>query len=178
MCLCFSTVSCHCWPLPRLHMVTWNVATAEPPEDLTSLLQLDVQPPTDLYVIGWEMASSGKKQQQVFLFRRIGWNCSICREKEEPIWLPVVDCVCLLVPSLGVSLQEVNATPVRFISDLLVEDTWSHVFMDTLAPRGFVKVRNHMHLDVHWNTFNYKTLLGPTLIYILHLIPGLHSTSS
>ncbi|KAM6984120.1 inositol polyphosphate 5-phosphatase K isoform 2-T2 [Tautogolabrus adspersus] len=73
----------------RLHMVTWNVATAEPPEDVASLLQLDVQPPTDLYVIG---------------------------------------------------LQEVNATPVRFISDLLVEDSWSHVFMDTLAPRGFVKV--------------------------------------
>ncbi|XP_030010004.1 inositol polyphosphate 5-phosphatase K isoform X1 [Sphaeramia orbicularis] len=73
----------------RLYMVTWNVATAEPPEDVTSLLQLDVQPPTDLYVIG---------------------------------------------------LQEVNATPVRFISDLIVEDSWSHVFMDTLAPRGFVKV--------------------------------------
>ncbi|XP_030292898.1 inositol polyphosphate 5-phosphatase K isoform X1 [Sparus aurata] len=73
----------------RLHMVTWNVATAEPPEDITSLLQLDVQPPADLYVIG---------------------------------------------------LQEVNATPVRFISDMLAEDSWSHVFMDTLAPRGFVKV--------------------------------------
>ncbi|XP_045896481.1 inositol polyphosphate 5-phosphatase K [Micropterus dolomieu] len=73
----------------RLHMVTWNVATAEPPKDVTSLLQLDVQPPTDFYVIG---------------------------------------------------LQEVNAAPVRFISDLLVEDSWSHVFMDTLAPRGFVKV--------------------------------------
>lgn len=41
-----------------------------------------------------------------------------------------------------VSLQEVNATPVRFISDLVVEDSWSHVFMDTLAPRGFVKVRD------------------------------------
>lgn len=52
-------------------------------------------------------------------------------------------CVCSLARSLGVSLQEVNATPVRFISDLLVEDTWSHVFMDTLAPRGFVKVRHH-----------------------------------
>ncbi|XP_035522959.1 inositol polyphosphate 5-phosphatase K [Morone saxatilis] len=73
----------------RLHMVTWNVATAEPPEDVISLLQLDIQPPTDLYVIG---------------------------------------------------LQEVNAAPVRFISDLLVEDSWSHVFMNALAPRGFVKV--------------------------------------
>ncbi|XP_034033332.1 inositol polyphosphate 5-phosphatase K [Thalassophryne amazonica] len=73
----------------RLHIVTWNVATAEPPDDVTSLLQLDVQPPTDLYVIG---------------------------------------------------LQEVNASPLRFISDLIVDDSWSHVFMDTLAPRGFVKV--------------------------------------
>nr|XP_057942646.1 inositol polyphosphate 5-phosphatase K isoform X2 [Doryrhamphus excisus] len=73
----------------RLHMVTWNVATAEPPDDITSLLQLDIQPPNDFYVIG---------------------------------------------------LQEVCATPVRFISDLIVEDSWSHVFMDTLAPRGFVKV--------------------------------------
>ncbi|KAM8835430.1 inositol polyphosphate 5-phosphatase K isoform 1-T1 [Synchiropus picturatus] len=73
----------------RLHMLTWNVATAEPPEDVSSLLQLDVQPATDLFVIG---------------------------------------------------LQEVSATPIRFISDLIVEDSWTHVFMDTLAPRGFVKV--------------------------------------
>ncbi|XP_037125458.1 inositol polyphosphate 5-phosphatase K isoform X2 [Syngnathus acus] len=84
---------CSCFAPPthafRLHMVTWNVATAEPPDDVTSLLQLDVQPPTDLYVVG---------------------------------------------------LQEVCATPVRFISDLIVEDSWSHVFMDALAPRGFIKV--------------------------------------
>ncbi|KAM7398051.1 hypothetical protein PAMA_006087 [Pampus argenteus] len=43
------------------------------------------------------------------------------------------------IPTDAFSLQEVNATPVRFISDMLVEDSWSHVFMDTLAPRGFVK---------------------------------------
>ncbi|XP_054899691.1 inositol polyphosphate 5-phosphatase K isoform X1 [Poeciliopsis prolifica] len=73
----------------RLHMVTWNVATAEPPEDVVSLLQLNDQPSVDLYVIG---------------------------------------------------LQEVNATPVRFISDLMAEDSWSHLFMDTLGPKGFVKV--------------------------------------
>uniref|UniRef100_A0A8C6Q5C7 Inositol polyphosphate-5-phosphatase K n=1 Tax=Nothobranchius furzeri TaxID=105023 RepID=A0A8C6Q5C7_NOTFU len=73
----------------RLHIVTWNVATAEPPEDVTSLLQLDVQPPSDLFVIG---------------------------------------------------LQEVNATPLRFISNLIVEDSWSHLFMDTLAPKGLVKI--------------------------------------
>ncbi|XP_007556156.1 inositol polyphosphate 5-phosphatase K isoform X2 [Poecilia latipinna] len=73
----------------RLHMVTWNVATAEPPEDVASLLQLNDQPAIDLYVIG---------------------------------------------------LQEVNVTPVRFISDLMAEDSWSHLFMDTLGPKGFVKV--------------------------------------
>lgn len=42
---------CHLFA-DRLHVVTWNVATAEPPEDVAALLQLDVQPPTDLYVIG------------------------------------------------------------------------------------------------------------------------------
>ncbi|KAM6985178.1 inositol polyphosphate 5-phosphatase K [Aplochiton taeniatus] len=73
----------------RLHMVTWNVATAEPPRDVSALLQLDVQPPTDLYVIG---------------------------------------------------LQEVNATPLRFLTDLMMEDSWSILLMNTLAPRGYVKV--------------------------------------
>ncbi|XP_041707449.1 inositol polyphosphate 5-phosphatase K isoform X1 [Coregonus clupeaformis] len=73
----------------RLHMVTWNVATAEPPGDVTSLLQLEAQPATDLYVIG---------------------------------------------------LQEVNAAPLRFLSDLLVEDSWSHLLMNTLAHRGYIKV--------------------------------------
>ncbi|KAK7926164.1 hypothetical protein WMY93_008474 [Mugilogobius chulae] len=73
----------------RLHMVTWNVGTAEPPEDVSSLLQLNGQTQNDIYIIG---------------------------------------------------LQEVNATPIRFISDMIAEDSWSHVFMDTLGPRGFVKV--------------------------------------
>lgn len=71
----------------------------------------------------------------------------------------------LIVPAgpLGVSLQEVNAAPVRFISDLLAEDTWSHVFMDTLAPRGFVKVRHHRSRVQHmWpnNGFELSCLQG------------------
>ncbi|XP_016383928.1 inositol polyphosphate 5-phosphatase K-like isoform X2 [Sinocyclocheilus rhinocerous] len=73
----------------RLHVVTWNVGTAEPPADVRSLLQLYSQPATDLFVIG---------------------------------------------------LQEVNATPVRYISDLISEDSWSHLLMDTLAPMGYIKV--------------------------------------
>ncbi|KAF7701266.1 hypothetical protein HF521_002431 [Silurus meridionalis] len=38
------------------------------------------------------------------------------------------------------SLQEVRATPVKYMSDLIAEDSWSHLFMDTLMPNGFVKV--------------------------------------
>lgn len=40
------------------------------------------------------------------------------------------------------SLQEVRATPVKYMSDLMLEDSWSHLFMDTLAPNGFVKVQH------------------------------------
>ncbi len=38
------------------------------------------------------------------------------------------------------SLQEVSATPVRYITDLISEDSWSHLLMDTLAPMGYIKV--------------------------------------
>ncbi|RVE64720.1 hypothetical protein OJAV_G00128420 [Oryzias javanicus] len=73
----------------RLHMVTWNVATADPPEDVTSLLHLNSPKPADLYVIG---------------------------------------------------LQEVYSGPVRFLSDMIFDDPWSHMFMSTLAPLSYVKV--------------------------------------
>ncbi|XP_028276158.1 inositol polyphosphate 5-phosphatase K isoform X2 [Parambassis ranga] len=43
----------------RLHMVTWNVATADPPDDLTSLLHLNSPKSTDLYVIGLQEVYSG-----------------------------------------------------------------------------------------------------------------------
>ncbi|KAG7280195.1 hypothetical protein CRUP_037556, partial [Coryphaenoides rupestris] len=35
---------------------------------------------------------------------------------------------------------EVNARPLRFISDMMLDDSWSHMLMGTLAPRGYVKV--------------------------------------
>lgn len=71
-------------------MVTWNVATAEPPEDVTSLLQLDVQPPTDLYVIGWEKAS---------------WESEKCITIRWKCWVifPSLDCVCSLA---GVAVRQ------------------------------------------------------------------------
>ncbi|XP_016131315.1 inositol polyphosphate 5-phosphatase K-like [Sinocyclocheilus grahami] len=72
-----------------LYVVTWNVATAEPPDDVNSLLQLNSPKKTDLYVIG---------------------------------------------------LQEVKAAPLKFVTDLAFEDSWSHLFMNTLAPLGYIKV--------------------------------------
>ncbi|XP_034148187.1 inositol polyphosphate 5-phosphatase Ka isoform X1 [Esox lucius] len=36
----------------RLHVVTWNVATADPPDDISSLLHLNSPKSPDLYVIG------------------------------------------------------------------------------------------------------------------------------
>ncbi|TMS07609.1 Inositol polyphosphate 5-phosphatase K [Larimichthys crocea] len=43
----------------RLHMVTWNVATVDPPNDVTSLLQLNSPESPDLYVIGLQEVYSG-----------------------------------------------------------------------------------------------------------------------
>ncbi|XP_030633466.1 inositol polyphosphate 5-phosphatase Ka [Chanos chanos] len=73
----------------RLYLVTWNVATAEPPDDITSLLQLHSPKKADLYMIG---------------------------------------------------LQEVRAAPLKFVTDLVFEDSWSHLFMARLSPLGYVKV--------------------------------------
>ncbi|XP_071327929.1 inositol polyphosphate 5-phosphatase K-like isoform X2 [Trachinotus anak] len=73
----------------RLHMVTWNVATADPPDDVASLLHLNSPKSPDLYVIG---------------------------------------------------LQEVYSGPLRFVSDIVFDDPWSHLFMSTLAPRKYIKV--------------------------------------
>ncbi|XP_047449685.1 inositol polyphosphate 5-phosphatase Ka isoform X2 [Mugil cephalus] len=73
----------------RLHMVTWNVATVDPPDDVTSLLHLNSSKRPDLYVIG---------------------------------------------------LQEVYSGPLRFMTDIVFDDPWSHRFMSTLAPLNYVKV--------------------------------------
>ncbi|XP_029302192.1 inositol polyphosphate 5-phosphatase K-like isoform X2 [Cottoperca gobio] len=43
----------------RLHMVTWNVATVDPPDDVTLLLHLNSPKSPDLYVIGLQEVYSG-----------------------------------------------------------------------------------------------------------------------
>ncbi|XP_053941102.1 inositol polyphosphate 5-phosphatase K isoform X2 [Cuculus canorus] len=47
------------WQEFRLHVVTWNVGTASPPPDVTSLLHLDSPGPAmDMYVIGLQEVNS------------------------------------------------------------------------------------------------------------------------
>nr|XP_030143937.3 inositol polyphosphate 5-phosphatase K isoform X1 [Taeniopygia guttata] len=47
------------WQEFRLHLVTWNVGTASPPPDVTSLLQLNsTGPAMDMYVIGLQEVNS------------------------------------------------------------------------------------------------------------------------
>lgn len=43
---------CVALPACRLHMVTWNVATADPVDDVSSLFYLSSPTRPDLYVIG------------------------------------------------------------------------------------------------------------------------------
>ncbi|XP_006006791.1 inositol polyphosphate 5-phosphatase K isoform X2 [Latimeria chalumnae] len=43
----------------RIHFVTWNTGTAPPPDDISTLLQLDSQgPETDMYIIGLQEVNS------------------------------------------------------------------------------------------------------------------------
>ncbi|XP_069729818.1 inositol polyphosphate 5-phosphatase K isoform X2 [Phaenicophaeus curvirostris] len=47
------------WQEFRLHVVTWNVGTASPPPDVTSLLHLDSPDPAmDMYIIGLQEVNS------------------------------------------------------------------------------------------------------------------------
>lgn len=43
-------------------------------------------------------------------------------------------------------LQEVKAAPLKFVTDLAFEDSWSHLFMNTLAPLGYIKVLTHTNM--------------------------------
>lgn len=66
----------------------------------------------------------------------IAWRQSLFCSYNR-IWGRVTDktvCMC-------VSLQEVYSGPLRFMSDTVFDDPWSHLFMSTLAPRKYVKVR-------------------------------------
>lgn len=48
--------------------------------------------------------------------------------------------VLMSVMLLLFSLQEVKAAPLKFVTDLAFEDSWSQLLMSTLAPLGYIKV--------------------------------------
>ncbi|MCI4386123.1 hypothetical protein PGIGA_G00058700 [Pangasianodon gigas] len=59
----------------RLFMVTWNVATAEPPDDITSLLQLNSPKKADLYVIGLQEVRAAPLKFVTDLAFGDSWSC-------------------------------------------------------------------------------------------------------
>ncbi|KAK2831720.1 hypothetical protein Q7C36_016806 [Tachysurus vachellii] len=59
----------------RLFMVTWNVAIAEPPDDITSLLQLSSQKKADLYVIGLQEVRAAPLKFVTDLAFGDSWSC-------------------------------------------------------------------------------------------------------
>lgn len=72
-----------------------------------------------------------------------------------------------IVTHMCCSLQEVRATSVKYMSDLIVEDSWSHLFMDTLAPHSFVKVQHwnwgmiiRLNLVMMWCCYSVENRLG------------------
>lgn len=105
---------------PRLHVVTWNVATAEPPDDVSSLLQLNSPKSADLYIIGYR-ALINYWGFQDFICATIGHKCDWCK-------------------ILCISLQEVNTGPLRVMLHSVFDDPWSHRFMTSLGPWQYIKV--------------------------------------
>lgn len=59
----------------RLFMVTWNVATAEPPDDIASLLQLNSQKKADLYAIGLQEVRAAPLKFVTDLTFGDSWSC-------------------------------------------------------------------------------------------------------
>ncbi|XP_026790724.3 inositol polyphosphate 5-phosphatase Ka isoform X1 [Pangasianodon hypophthalmus] len=59
----------------RLFMVTWNVATAEPPDDIASLLQLNAPKKADLYVIGLQEVRAAPLKFVTDLAFGDSWSC-------------------------------------------------------------------------------------------------------
>uniref|UniRef100_A0A3B4BB58 Uncharacterized protein n=1 Tax=Periophthalmus magnuspinnatus TaxID=409849 RepID=A0A3B4BB58_9GOBI len=50
---CTIMYECDVFFLYRIHVITWNVGSAQPPDDITSLLGLNVgDGNTDMYIIG------------------------------------------------------------------------------------------------------------------------------
>ncbi len=73
-------------------------------------------------------------------------------------------------------LQEVKAAPLKFVTDLAFEDSWSHLFMNTLAPLGYIKVLiladSYKHAFAQYHT-NYVIRYEPVEYTIDFLVSDL-----
>lgn len=120
----------------RLHIVTWNVATAEPPDDVSSLLHLNSPKSADLYIIGYRVLIDCWGFQDCFC-ANTGEKCDWCK-------------------ILSISLQEVNTGPLRVMLDSLFDDPWSLCFMTSLAPWQYIKVWLFLiiHSPVKWHSLS------------------------
>lgn len=59
----------------RVHIITWNVGSATPPDDITSLLGLNVgDGNTDMYIIGWVWCSCHRLHIIVLYFFFSSWK--------------------------------------------------------------------------------------------------------
>lgn len=154
-----------------MHIITWNVGSATPPDDITSLLGLNVgDGNTDMYIIGWVFCSVGCKrfshikvlmyvpmsdigtavtnEQSDSVLSACGSNSlpfiypSLHGQASSPLrTLSALD-PCALFCHLSSRLQEVNSMINKRLKDVLFMDQWSEVCMERLSPFGYVLVSN------------------------------------
>ncbi|XP_030088092.2 phosphatidylinositol 4,5-bisphosphate 5-phosphatase A isoform X1 [Serinus canaria] len=128
----------------RITVVTWNVGTAMPPNDVTSLLHLNTGETNDV-----DMIAIGE-QEALSAYRY---------EVEKPDLPPGLPASSQLQGHIGVKadtagavlepapqspqpyrLQEVNSKINKRLKDALFTDQWSELFMDVLSPFHFILV--------------------------------------
>lgn len=98
----------------RVHIVTWNVGSAVPPDDIASLFGPNVsEGAVDMFVIGYAPTQSSACVRACCLIKRLA---SVHR------------------------LQEVNSMINKRLKDALFSDQWSELCMDALSPSGYVLV--------------------------------------
>lgn len=159
----------------RVHIITWNVGSATPPDDITALLGLNVgDGNTDMYIIGWANVFSCPLQTVPLMSDQTDRpppnGCDaplILSINPEAYYLlvssliPVCSCLCVTLSS---RLQEVNSMINKRLKDVLFTDQWSEVCMERLSPFGYVLVskklfhvintyaRFHNGAHTHWRT--------------------------
>lgn len=148
----------------RVHIVTWNVGSSIPPDDITSLFGPGVENgSTDMFVVGWECLKCC-----IVLFSYIpsivvdelinlplhslwvfSFPCHFChlalfvlvlKVFFYPSYSPLSFFLSASVLFSLFRLQEVNSMINKRLKDALFTDQWSDLCMDTLSRFGYVLV--------------------------------------